>query len=160
MEYSEVHHRRHSEDLRKSPQDHFHPGRNYTYDQNSGGIPAKKNGEDAGSYNVQQNKKRKQGTGDEGIMKKYGTVLLAAGLGFGAGLLFAGHTGKGKAKHQGRFHSRGKREYPPSYEGRGRLKHRYPGDHLALTRPGALAPSISRSSQYPRDEDTRDGYWR
>lgn len=160
MDYSELHHRRHSEDLRKSSQDHFHPDRHYTYGQNSGGIPAKKNGEDAGSYHIQQPKQRKQGTRNEGIVKKYGTVLLAAGLGFGAGLLFAGHTGKGRAKNQGRSHSRSKRDYPASYEGRGRLAHRYSDDHLALTRPGARAPSFSHSTQYPRDDDTRDGYWR
>lgn len=147
MEYSEVHHRRHSEDIRKLPQDHFHPDRNYTHDQNSGGIPSKQNGKDASNYKI-HSKQRNQGTRNEGIMNKYGTVLLAAGLGFGAGLLFAGHTGKGKVKHQGRFHSRSTRDYPNSYEGRGRMEHRYSDDHLALTRPGARAPSFSHSSQY------------
>lgn len=95
------------------------------------------------------------------MVTKYGPVLLAAGLGFGAGLLFAEHVGKKESRHQGRFDTkRSKREYPASYDGRGRLEHRYPDDQFALMRPSATGLSLSHSSQYVRDDDTRNGYWR
>lgn len=159
MEPSDLHHPRNSEGLRRLPHDHDRRDRSYTYGHNFGGTPGKIHG-DHGSSNNTHSKQSKEGTRRERIVTKYGPVLLAAGLGFCAGLLFAEHAGKGKAKHQARFDRRSKRDYPASYDGRARLEHRSPDDHFALTRPRAGGLSLSHSSQYARNDDTRNGYWR
>lgn len=92
-------------------------------------------------------------------MEKYGALLLAASLGFGAGILFSNDRSK-KVRHRGRSPSAGGYGRDGHYEGYGRLENRHSNNQLALVGPSARGHSATRTTYYPLDEDSGYGYWR
>lgn len=112
-------------------------------------------------------KQKSPTTKDEGPLAKYGTVLLAAGLGFGAGLLLADSrkttpkrqkAAKRSSDSDDRAHSVAGSE---ERQDQRRLKYRRSSDRLALTGPSVGRRNISRSSRFSPVEELEYEYrWR
>lgn len=157
MEPSGRVHPRHSEDFRRLPQGHHRHECNNTYERKSKAPSDKTHGKvDSGEGS--RAKQGKENARDEGLIEKYGAVLLAASLGFGAGVLFS-EIREDRIKHDRRYYSDGGRGRASPYENRARLEHHGSNDWLALTGSGARARSASRTGHCLRDDDLEYGHW-
>lgn len=142
--------RKRSEDLRSLPQakEQAYEGRyENSYDQSGN------------SYDTHSKRKNKSKT-DEGFVKKYGTLLFYASLGYAVGYLITNVRNKRVQRKERSHPNTVHGTISGRYEQRGRMKHRPSNDRYALTGPSVRGHSLSRSSRYPWDHDTHSGYWR
>lgn len=164
MEPSRRVQRRRSEDLGKLPQGHRHQDRNYDCEQNHERDSERqqdKGGMDDSTRSKQRRRSKSKRKREEGFVKKYGALLFAGSLGFGAGFLFATIRQNNRVKHTKRTNSDDSHGYTGHHEELSRLDDGRLNGRLAIMGPTARGHSVSRStSHFPRDDDTDYGYWR
>lgn len=137
--------RRHGDDRHHKYHSRHHVDRDETQRRNE---PVLTRREDGRGDDTQPKKKPEA----KGPLAKYGTLLLAAGLGFAAGILYSEGTRRDRPKPKaayradgGRARSVGDRD---DRRDRGRLEYRRSYDRLALMGPGVGGRSMSRSTYY------------
>ncbi|CAN8101134.1 unnamed protein product [Discula destructiva] len=154
--------RRHRDDRHHKSHSRRHLDHTNGYDQRAPAVLDRRRYDDAPRDSTDS--KNKDTMGKEGSVSRYGPLLVAAGLGFGAGYLFADPP---KSRLKG-----GKLSYKPEtghassigaseeWQDRRGLEYWRLNDRLALTGPRARGRSTSRSAHSVPLDEAEYAYWR